>query len=56
MASKKKRKNSALAALFQGVANITSAFDAAAQTRKEKPQANGSLSGVKPTSDCGGCK
>jgi len=58
---KKKRKNSALAAFFQGLGNVVSAFDAAAATRKDTaPPSGGSISGVngsqKPQGDCGGCK
>lgn len=61
-----KRKNSALAAFFQGLGEVVSAFDAAAATRKDtahagEAPAGGSISGVqngsqKPQGDCGGCK
>ena len=57
--SQKKAKRSALAMLFQGLAeNVASAFDAAAATREDQPKsppADHSMSGVKP-SGCGGCK
>ena len=63
MATKKSKKNNALAALFRGLGNVASAFDAAAQTRKDRPQTQSTaMAGVQPaastpaSSDCGGCK
>jgi len=69
MPKPRKNKNSALAALFRGLGNLATSFEAAAATREEQGPKVGSLSGAKPDAatgpvnqkpkpqgDCGGCK